>query len=198
MLAAGKIIFSLAKSPFLLRERIFWSKFELFLSGIDIDEDDRANFCKKLTEDGTKRENQYRLLQAIDYAETQRKIIYLINASRSLSANFIELPTYFRMCNAITNALPEDLEFLANHILDSADFSYDDTIQGLMNVGLMYQSTIGYNSLIKYKFTPFAKDLDKFAISFDDDGRYPMINGAPQSHEREIRQKVEQLEWGTF
>lgn len=93
-------------------------------------EDERAKFCAKLTEDGAKVSNPYRLLQTINRAETRRKVTFLINASRALGAGFIDLQTSFRMCHAITDTLEEDLLFLSEHIQDDGDFGYSKTIQG--------------------------------------------------------------------
>lgn len=196
--AAGKIMVSLASSPFFFNERLFWTKVELFLSGMDMDERNRAEFCAKLAEDGTNGDNPYRLLHAIDHAETRQKIGFLINASRSLGAGFIELPTYFRICNAITGALEEDLLFLADHIQDDGDFGYSDTIQGLMNVGLAYQSIYDGDGDNRYRFTPFADTLDQFAVSLNNVERYPMIGGTSLPRERSMTQEIEQTKWGTF
>ena len=192
--AAGKVIFALSKSPFFLRDKLFWMKFEQFLSGIDMEENERAEFCRKLTEDGSMGDSPYRLLQAIDHAETKEKINYLVNASRSLSAGFINLSTYFRICHVITNTIDEDLQFLSEHIQDSGDFKYSDTIQGLQNVGLMRQSVIDANGNDRFVFTPFANMVDQYAISFDNVNRYPMCGNAPPV-ERHVGTEITQLKW---
>ena len=83
----------------------------MFLNGIDATADERAAFCAKLTLDGINKENTYRLIQAIDHAETKWKINYLINVSRCLANDFIDLPSYFRICHIITNSLEEYLNF---------------------------------------------------------------------------------------
>lgn len=137
-IAAAKVIYSLIKSPMFFREQLFWGKFEMFLNGIDTTVDERAAFCAKLTLNGTSKENTYRLIQAIDHAETKGKINYLINASKCLSSDFIDLPFYFRICHIIINSLEEDLNFLKEHIIDNSDYEYGDIIQGLMNSGLVY------------------------------------------------------------
>lgn len=65
----GKIIIALAKSPFLLREQIFWAKMEAFLNGTYLHEDDCAKLCAKLTENGENRDNSLRLVESINRAE---------------------------------------------------------------------------------------------------------------------------------
>lgn len=174
--AAGKVILSLVECPFFLRDRIFWSKFELFLNGLEANDDERAVFCAKLAEDGKKGENAYRLIQIIDRTETLQKIDYLVNASRALGAGFIDLPFYFRICNTIMETLQEDLAFLSEHITKRGfPVGYGTTVQGLLNVGLMYQSKIDEHGYGVYKFTPFALDIDQYAVSFSNVDRYPSI-----------------------
>ena len=171
-ISAGKIMIAITKSPFFIREQMFWVKLEAFLNGVFLNDEDRAKLRAKLTEAGTNCSNPYRLVECIDRAETKQKIRYLINATRCLLTDFIDLTTYFRICHAITNTLEEDLRFLRDHITES-DLSYDQFTQGLLTAGLMYQSVIDSNGEQKYSFTPIAKDIDQFAVSYDDDARYP-------------------------
>lgn len=172
--SVAKVLLTLYKSPFLIREKIFWKKMERFLSGVYLEEDDSAALCATLTENGNKNENIYRLIELIDRAETQKKIQYLINATRCLLSKFIDLEMYFRICHAVIQTLDADLLFLRNHIEES-NLSYDINIQGLFSVGLMYQSIIDANDDGEqcYSFTPLASLVDRFAISYDDVERYP-------------------------
>ena len=96
----------------------------------------------------------------IDRAETQQKIRYIINATRCLLTDFIDLPTFFRICHAITHTLDEDLVFLRNHIKET-DLPYSQFTQGLLTSGLMYQSVIDGNGEQKYSFTPIAQIVDQ-------------------------------------
>lgn len=170
--SAGKVIIALARSPFFVREQLFWSKMEAFLNGVYINEDDCAKLRAKLVKSGKHGDNPYRLVACIDRAETQKKICFLINATRCLLTDFIELPTYFRICHAVTYTLEEDLYFLRDHIQES-DLPYDECIQGLLTAGLMYQSVIDGNGEQKYSFTPIARLVDRFAVSYNDVERYP-------------------------
>ena len=83
-ISIGKIIIAITKSPFFLREQLFWTKMEAFLNGVYLSEDDCAKLRATLTEDGEKEDNSLRLVESIDRAETQQKIRYLINATRCL------------------------------------------------------------------------------------------------------------------
>ncbi|MBC8014867.1 MAG: hypothetical protein H7X79_03875 [Sporomusaceae bacterium] len=173
--AIAKMMIGIIKSPFFLREQIFWTKFSMFLSGVHTSDEDRANFSKLLTESGTKRDNPYRLLACIESAETKDKIQYLINASRSLSAGFINLSDYFRVCHHITHNLDEDLCFLKDNLANK-HIPYNYSIEGLLSSGLMYQSGIDANEDHEgqsYAFTAVAEVVDRFALSYSDVDRYP-------------------------
>lgn len=171
-ISAGKIIIALASSPFFIRDQLFWTKIEMFLNGVYLKEDDCATLRAKLTENGEKQENALRLVECIDRAETQTKIRYLINATRCLLVNFIDHPTYFRICHAVTQSLQEDLEFLSEQIYEE-DIPYSANVQGLLTAGLMYQSVIDGNGDQKYSFTPLAGIVDQYAVSYENVERYP-------------------------
>jgi len=179
IVSVGKVIIALAKSPFFVREQLFWSKMEAFMNGVyfrdnaeNYSYDPQAKLCAKLTENGEKRDNANRLVACIDRAETQRKIRFLINATRCLLADFIDLNTYFRICHAITHTLEEDLQFLRTHISECA-LAYSHCTQGLLTAGLMYQCVIDANGNQEYSFTQIASLVDRFAVSYDDIERYP-------------------------
>lgn len=168
----GKIIYTLTKFPFFVRDRIFWTKYECFLSGLYASDEDRATFCAKLNEEGKGQENAIRILDCVDYIDTEQKVKYIINASRSVSANFISLTDYFRICNVIKSNIQEDLQFLSDNI-EKKDLDYSQPVQSLLSTGLMFQSVVDGNGGQKYSFTPLAEMVDRFAVSFDDVNRYP-------------------------
>jgi hypothetical protein len=186
--AAVKLMIGIHKAPFFIREQIFWTKFEMFLSGVYISDEDRANFSRLLTEDGRKRDNSYRLLACIERAETKNKIQYLINASRALLAGYIDLNDYFRICHQVTHNLDEDVCFLKEN-LTNEHISYNYSIEGLLSSGLMYQSGINANEGHEgqsYAFTAIAEIVDRFALSYGDVDRYPN----PLSSSKIDKQKI--------
>lgn len=170
--AIARIIYTLAKTPFFLRDKLLWSKLEQYLNGVYVSEEDRAKLRAKLTEDGSSEENSKRLLECIDRAETNQKIQYLINATRSFLTDFIDRTTFFRICRAITGTIDEDLLFVRDHIIEKQNFEYSQAIQGLFVSGLVTFSVIG-GETTQYAFTPLAEDVDRFAISYDNVERYP-------------------------
>ena len=171
-LAVAKIIVTLAKTPFFLRDKILWSKLELYLNGVFITDDDRSKLRAKLTENDASNENSKRLLECIDRAETNQKIQYLINATRCFLTDFIDRTTFFRICRTIAGTIDEDLLFVRDNITKKQNFEYSSTIQGLFVSGLVTFSSIG-GEATQYAFTPLAEDVDRFAISYDNVARYP-------------------------
>ncbi len=171
-IAIGKIILAIGKSPFFIREQLFWAKIEAFINGVFLSEEDRSNLRAKLTKCGEENDNPFRLIEYIDRAETNKKIRYLINATRCLLSDYIELSDFFRICHAVTHTLEEDLLFMAQHIEES-NLPYNFCVQGLLTTGLMYQSIIDSNGNQKYSFTPIANQVDRYAVSFDNIERYP-------------------------
>lgn len=123
------------------------------------------------------------LIAYIDRAETKKKIRYLINVTRCLLTDFIDLDTYFRICNAVTFTLDEDLQYLRNHITED-NIAYNASTQGLYANGLMYQSMIEVSGRQFFSFSPIGKMVDRYAVSYDDDARYP--NPTVQSAENNV------------
>lgn len=170
----ARIMFSATRSLLTLKDQIFWLKYEKFLSGVFTSDDEKAKFAKELASNGDKNENAIRLLSCIEKTDTQRKIQYLINASRCLTAGFIALEEYFRICHVVTQCVAEDLQFLADHISEK-DFDYSVFVQGLLSAGLMRQTNydFGNSGEQRYGFTPLAYTVDQYSVSYDNIVRYP-------------------------
>lgn len=101
-------------------------------------------------------------------------------------ADFIELSLYFRICHVVADTLYEDLLFLQKNIF-KADLDYNENVQGLFTSGLMYLSVIGEET--KYSFNSFARDVDRYSISYDNLGRYP--SPQPKKAESNILPKTQ-------
>lgn len=179
--SAGKVFLELSNYPFLLREEMFWGKLSSFLNGVYLSDKDCRKLCAKLEESGNQKDNAVRLLQCIDRAESSANIGFLINATRSVLANYICLDEFFRICHAITHTLKEDLMFLKSNI-DNIDVPYTWCVQGLISTGLMYHRVLDGGEITtdgevkssqNYSFTPLARLVDQYAVSFDDVDRYP-------------------------
>ena len=68
----------------------------------------------------------------------------------------------------------EDLKFIAENLSDS-EFVYSLPIQGLLATGLVMQTTYSFepDGVQKYNFTPLAKLIDCYALSYGHVNRYP-------------------------
>lgn len=190
-----KLVKDIMESPFFWKEQWFWAKLETFLNGVYLSDEDRTKLAAKLTEEGSNRDNALRLAVIIDRAESIKKIQYQINATRCFLSDFIDRPTYFRICHAISNTLEEDLFFMQEQLqkehLQKEELPYSHYVQGLLTSGLMYQSVFDGNAESgeqKYSFTPLAEWVDQFAVSYEMTDKYPNpVKGldAPES----LRQK---------
>lgn len=200
--AIGRIILTLRKAPFLFREQIFWSKMEQFLKGVYQKPDDIGLLKKKLDEMVTN--NSLRLIESIDRAETNRKIQYLINATRCLMNDLISRPMFFRICHAICQVIDEDLQFL-KQCNDIVTIPYSIEVQGLLSSGLLYRSVIdggqanegeanGDNG--EYSLTPLGRAVKEYALSYDESRAQPLpLNEAEQTT---LKTKVLGLELETI
>ena len=71
----GKVLLALAKSPFFIREQLFWTKMEAFLNGVYLSEEDRANLRAKIWRDGEYGDNPYRLVNVLIGQKHNRKSV---------------------------------------------------------------------------------------------------------------------------
>lgn len=165
-LSGAKLLSTIIQSPFLLREKMFWNKFSKFLEGAYQNEQDKEYLREKFEKYATKEENAERLISYIDRADTSRKIDYLIHVTRCLLTDAIDIATYFRICNAVTYTINEDLKFLKDNI-GKQDISSNECVQGLLRAGFMYQSVIDANEgAHKYSFTKLAELTYLCAINY--------------------------------
>lgn len=158
-----------------MRDLIFWKKMEIFLSSINFPEVDRLKFARKLAENEDNEEFLTQLYDAIDKCSSKKLMKYLSNATRCYASNYIDIHTYYRICHIISSTLPEDLQFIIDHITDppTTEFPYSITIQNLQNTGLIMVKDLYINGTQKYQFTPWARIIDQYALSYNDVNRYP-------------------------
>lgn len=88
--AGARILYTLAKGGFQVREQLFWRKFEKFIIEADVSEDFLANFCKVMAENDDDYDHSVRVLDTVDKIDTLKKAKYLANASRCVASGFID------------------------------------------------------------------------------------------------------------
>lgn len=169
--AAVDLLKNSVKAAFTFKDEMFWWKLMTFLSEGDFTDEECNELSVQLTNRGKNPDDGLRFLEYINKAENKAIIDYLVNATRNLLRGEIGRDDYFRICHALELALPEDLEFLSNHIGDNGtnnseiQFSYSVEVQGLMTAGLMYNSIISQtHGEGKYAFTPLAEIVNDYAI----------------------------------
>ena len=177
-ISAAKVLLTVIESPYFIREKLFLVKLERFLNGIYQQESDIEKLKYQLALKEDKQENAKRILYCIDKVETDKKVDYLINVTRTLINDIIDLSTYFRICNVVVNTLDEDLKFLAEHIKET-DINYSLEVNGLLRSGLINPNLANEG----YSFNSLAKFVDKYAINFENRTRYPNLEEKPEIKE---------------
>lgn len=168
----------IAKMPIKIKDAIFWNKFYLFLSGVNEIQNNNSKAIrlsdKLFGNENKKQENGMRLLSYIDKAESEEKVQYMINATRSLLLNLICLEDYFRIIRAIVETLNEDIVYFSK-IAESTDIIKGNiNILALSRSGLVIQAGIDGNESVEkqdYVITDFGRMVDRYAISLENDER---------------------------
>lgn len=169
--AAKDAIKLIVSSPMLIRDFLFWEKFEMFLKGVFLDNDD----ARKLSEIFAGNEEEAveyskRIIKIIDDLETDSKVESMIHLTRALLLKFIEKTEYYRLCNALRNTLQEDLKFL-NENIEKTTLKENIHIDFLSQNGLVRQTVIDSNGDDEFEFTPLAHMLDKYGLDYGSESK---------------------------
>lgn len=178
--AIKSVVCSVIEAPTTIRRSIFISNITRFLNSLDLTEKQQKELREALEENGRAVENVNRILLCIDKIETDKKIDFVINATKALSNKEISLSDYFRICQIVSNTLEEDLIYLKEHILNEDkirnDVPYNTNVQGLLTSGLMYQTLLRLNGGQGYYFTNIAVLVDRYALSYLETNKYEGVN----------------------
>lgn len=162
----AKLGIKIIEAPFDIRNKFFWDNFKYFIDNIYLTDEEKDKLRDKLVVNGDY-DNVKRIIYNIYNIDIKKKVDYIIYATRSLLDEKITSTDYFRICNAITIIIYEDLIYLKENI-DKKNLHYDMTVQALMNVGVVTRDQIPAESAYNYMFTPFAKQLYENAICPED------------------------------
>ena len=168
----------IAKMPFLIKDAYYWSKFHLFVTGVKNAEKELGKGVKLSNKlfDTTKnkRQNGMRLLGYIDKADSEQKINYYVNATKSLLLGLISNTDYFRIMKALMETLNEDLEYLADIAIKEDVHRGNMQLLALERSGLVLQAVFDANESVEnqsYAISRLGKYVDCFAVSFEDEER---------------------------
>ena len=139
----------------------FYSNMYKFFK-VGLSEEDRQRLIEKLSDD----EEGKRLFAIMREIDTDKTLSYILNATKALLNEEINLSIYFRICHVVINTLEEDLQFLKVHINDEIVL-YSVEVGGLMTSGLAYHTGVSENNKPKYNFTELAKLVNRCAINGD-------------------------------
>lgn len=166
------------KMPLLIKDAYYWSKFHLFVIGVKNAEKELGQGVKlsnKLFDTPkNKRQNGMRLLGYIDKADSDQKINYYINATKSLLLGLIDNTDYFRIMKALMETLNEDLEYLADIVIKEDVYRGNMQLLALERSGLVLQAVFDANESVEnqsYVVSSLGKYVDRFAVSFEDEDR---------------------------
>ena len=132
-----------------------------------------------------RKENYFRLFDCIQAVTSFKQIHYMANATRTLislerkegSYNRARLNDYFRVIIALMRMIPEDIEFLQEHIRED-DIEEGVEVEGLDAAGVMWHSEIDarVSEAIagqKYSFNRLGRLVYNYACLLDDVNNNP-------------------------
>lgn len=173
----------LSDKTFTAIQKIPYMQIDKYLKGIKQVEEDFGGACKiseKLFSDPEKKnENAMRIYKMVTSTDTERKIDYLIDATRSMLLGLISINDMFRIFRAVVDSLPEDLEYLSTIVEKSGPFTGNTQILALSRSGLMISAGIDADADVEeqqYHVSTLGFMVDKYALSLSNERRQKMEN----------------------
>ena len=172
--AAFNALQTIVKSPVIMRDCIFWGKYQMFLNGILEDDEDLRKLSAVFAENEDREEFSERILSAIDKIESHGKIKYIADLTISVSNGFICKLDYYRLIWCIVNIPLEDLQYLSNilgrqYIFDNIHLRFLEKycLVTRENTPIVSQRDISNGrAYCKYYITDFALVLDKYGLNY--------------------------------
>ena len=152
------------KAPFLYPEWKFWDNIDKFFNSGILSDDDKRRLIGKMSNEKEKQEVGRTIIDLIGKVDTDKKLAYIINATKAWINDAIDRSQYFRICHVISASLDEDLQFLSEHIDDTGDIPYSIEINGLQTTGLACHTTTDKEGNPLYVFTPLSRAVNEYAI----------------------------------
>lgn len=177
-LSIAKITAFLSDKTYTEIQKIPYLQIKKYLDGVKRVEE-LGNSCKiadKLFSDPKKKnDNALRIYKMVTSADTEKKIDYLIDATRSMLLGLIDTNEMFRIFRAIVDSLPEDLDYLSSIIEKSGPFAGNIQILALERSGLMISAGIDANADVEaqqYHITTLGFMVDRYALSLSNEKRW--------------------------
>lgn len=177
-LSIAKITAFLSDKTYTEIQKIPYLQIKKYLDGVKRVEE-LGNSCKiadKLFSNPKKKnDNALRIYKMVTSADTEKKIDYLIDATRSMLLGLIDTNEMFRIFRAIVDSLPEDLDYLSSIIEKSGPFTGNIQILALERSGLMISAGIDANADVEaqqYHITTLGFMVDRYALSLSNEKRW--------------------------
>ena len=191
-LSIAKITAFLSDKTYTEIQKIPYLQIKKYLDGVKRVEE-LGNSCKiadKLFSDPKKKnDNALRIYKMVTSADTEKKIDYLIDATRSMLLGLIDTNEMFRIFRAIVDSLPEDLDYLSSIIEKSGPFTGNIQILALERSGLMISAGIDANADVEaqqYHITTLGFMVDRYALSLSNEKRWKWYVNMENSLDRKF------------
>lgn len=159
--ALARLIKSGKAGPAFIEMQLFLERFEAFLVGNCIDDENIRSMGEVLNKYEDDPEFAKRIIDKIIKVDTLQKTRYITNLTISFRYGYLTKRQFLALCRIVGDVLEEDLQYLKNHITKNAIPSNEYT-EELSNYGLVY---LGDPGLL---YSELAFNLDKYALSFGD------------------------------
>lgn len=169
VLALGKLLKDVLKSPYFVREQIFWQNFIDYLDNACADEEELRKLSEKLAEEGDGCENAKRIIKIIDDVGTKKKALYVSNLTRAFCMGHITTNQFFKLAQCIIQLTEEDLDFLNEQISSKVISTDEEYIDDFRNCGLLKEVSGGF------AYTKRAFELKKYSLWYGHDVKIPTI-----------------------
>ena len=191
-LSVAKIAAFLSDKTYTEIQKIPYLQIQKYLDGVKRVEE-LGNACKladKLFSDPKKKyDNAMRIYKMVTSTDTEKKIDYLIDATRSMLLGLIDTDEMFRIFRAIVDSLPEDLDYLSSIVEKKGPFIGDMQILALERSGLMIAAGIDANADIEkqqYHITTLGFMVDRYALSLSNEERWKWYTNKANADNRKF------------
>lgn len=191
-LSVAKIAAFLSDKTYTEIQKIPYLQIKKYLDGVKRVEE-LGNSCKiadKLFSDPKrKNDNAMRIYKLVTSTDTEKKIDYLIDATRSMLLGLIDTDEMFRIFRAIVDSLPEDLDYLSSIVEKSGPFTGNIQILALERSGLMISAGIDANADVEeqqYHITTLGFMVDRYALSLSNEERWKWYTNKANADDRKF------------
>ncbi|WP_027640395.1 hypothetical protein [Enterocloster clostridioformis] len=161
IMALARLIKSGKAGPAFIEMQLFLERFEAFLVGNCIDDENIRSMGEVLSKYEDDPEFAKRILDKIIKVDTLQKTKYITNLTICFRYGYLSKRQFLSLCRIVGDVLEEDLQYLKKHITKST-ITLDEYTEELQNYGLVY---LGDSGLL---YSELAFKLDKYALSFGD------------------------------